>query len=162
MSARTEMQQTSWETVRGGSITVAQAALTTNKSAVTVDALAVANRAIIDAEDGTVALEVRFRGTGTNDVADVLNVYAMAGDSDHYTLMGTITITMGTQSDSTYTFYDGLSIADELWIDDVVTLNDASNCIARLVFNTQGYRKFLFIATTLNNTSVIVDYRRIG
>jgi hypothetical protein len=162
MNVRETLQGSGWETV-SLTLTSAQAALTTDKSAATVDALAAAKTAIIDVEDGTVALEVRLRVTGSDGDSNVLNLYAMAGDSDHYTLMGTITTTAGTQVFSSGNlFVDTMTFASELWIDDIIVLSDAADGIARISWNTQGYTKFLLIATTLNSATVHVDYRRVG
>ncbi len=160
---RTMIQATKWEKVLGGRITSAQVALTTDKSAATIDTLDTAKTAIIDVEDGSVALELRFRCTGVDNVSDTLNLYYMAGDDDHYALMGTLVIKNGTQTDGTHTFYDGITFSAEKWPDDIVPLDRTDlDDIARLSFNTHGNRKFLLIATALNNTAVYVDYRRVG
>lgn len=165
---RESIQQTGWENVnfengRQTSITSTQAALTTDKSATIIDALATAKTAIINAEDGTAALEIRLRATGSDGNINILNLYAMAGDKDHYTLMGTITATVGTQIFSSgVLFVDTMTFASELWPDDIVVLSDANNGIARIAWNTQGYKKFLLIATTLVSAAIHIDYRRIG
>ncbi len=147
-----------------GTLTTSQAALTTNKSAATVDALTATGVVKVRPDDGTVALEVRVRGLASDGDSNVLNVYAMRdpkGTGDHYTLIGTLTWTTGTQTDGTNLFADTVSIASKLWIDDIVLMSDTANGIARVALNTQGYTHFLFIATTLGSTSVIVDYVRV-
>ena len=147
-----------------GTLTTAQAALTTDKSAATVDALTSTGIVKLRPDDGTVALELRFRGLATDADSNVLNIYAMRdpkGVGDHYTLIGTLTLTTGTQTDGTNLFADTVAIASELWIDDIVLMSDVANGIARVALNTQGYTHFLFIATTLGSTSVIVDYCRV-
>ncbi|KKL85645.1 hypothetical protein LCGC14_1040160 [marine sediment metagenome] len=148
-----------------GILTTVQAALTTDKSAATVDALTATGIVKLLPDDGTVALELRVRGLASDGDSNVLNVYAMRdpkGTGDHYTLIGTLTLTTGTQIFSTGNlFADTVTIASELWIDDIVLMSDAANGIARVALNTQGYTHFLFIATTLGSTSVIVDYVRV-
>ena len=147
-----------------GTLTTTQVALTTDKSAATVDALTATGIVKLRPDDGTVALELRFRGLATDADSNVLNVYAMRdpkGTGDHYTLIGTLTLTTGTQTDGTNLFADTVAIASELWIDDIVLMSDAANGIARVALNTQGYSTFLFLCTTLGSTSVIVDYVRV-
>jgi len=147
-----------------GEMSVEGSALTTDKSAATAHALTSTTFVRIQPNENTVSLELRFRVNGTANLDDVVNLYAMAGNSDHYTLMGTLTLTAGTQTDGTYLFCDGIEIANELWIDDIVTLHDegsAGNGIGRVCFNTQGYNNFLLVVTDLDNTAIRVDSRRI-
>jgi hypothetical protein len=159
--SRAEVQPQPWNG-NPPSITTAHAALTTSKSAATVNALATAYTALIQPDPGTVAIEMRFRVDGSDGDSNVLNLYAMAGASDHYTLIGTLTLTAGTQVDAdSNLFCDTISIASELWIDDIVILSDAANGIARVALNLQGYTHILAIATTLNSTAVYVDWRQI-
>lgn len=154
-------RQTKWH--NAGTLSVQGSALTTDKTAATAHALTDGTSVRIQPNDGTVCLELRFRGDGTADLDDVVNLYAMSG-TDSYTLMGTLTLTLGTQSDGTYNFFDGVEIANELWIDDIVVLHDegsAGNGIGRLCFNCHGYSDFLLVVTDLDNTSILVDYRRV-
>ena len=168
--AKTLIQSQPWRNDSGDGITVAGSALTTDKSAATVHALTSTTYKRVSLQGPyqfTPSLEFRFRMSGaTENATETLNLYAMAdphGKGDHYTLVGTITITAGTQVDGNdYPFADGVSIADELWIDDVVLLNDASDGIARIAMNTQGYSDFVFILTgQLSSTAVFIDFRRI-
>lgn len=160
--SRSAVKQYPW--VNQGSMTVQGSALGTDKTAATAHALTSTTYVRIQPNDNTVALELRFRVDGTANLDDVVNLYAMAGNSDSYTLMGTLTITAGTQTDGTYLFCDGIEIANELWIDDIVVLHDegaAGNGIGRICFNCQGYSNFLLVCTDLDNTSILVDSRRI-
>jgi len=159
---RQAIKQYAWE--NEGTLSEEGSALTTDKTAATAHALTDGTFVRIQANDNTVALELRFRVDGTADLDDVVNLYAMAGDSDSYTLMGTLTLTAGTQTDGTYLFCDGVEMANELWIDDIVLMHDegaAGNGIGRVYFNTQGYKNFLLVVTDLDNTSILVDSRRI-
>ena len=167
--AKTVLQSHPWISDVSDGITVAGSALTTDKSSATVHALTSTTYKRISLRGPfsfTPALEFRFRMSGASENGtDVLNLYAMAdphGKGDHYTLVGTITITAGTQVDAnSYPFADGVSISDELWVDDVVLLSDASNGIARIALNTQGHSDFVFLCTTLNSTAVLIDFRRV-
>ena len=148
----------------GGTITVAQAALTTDKSAVTVHALASTKTAFILPANGTVAVEARFRGIASDADSNVLNLYAMRGGpgvtkrSDHYTLIATLTLTTGTQVYSTGNlFVDTIVVTNEKWTDEIKVVSDAANGIAHISFNTHGCSNFVLIATTLGSTSVIVE-----
>ena len=155
------IKQYDWHNI--GNLTTAQAALTTDKSAATVNALTSTGIVIFKADDGAVTYEFRFRGDTDGD-ADTLNIYAMRGKSDHYTLIGTLTtLTTGTQTDGTYFFKDTItSLDNEKWgnADDMVAISDAANGIAKLILNTLGYSHFLFIATTLNGEVVYIDAAR--
>ncbi|GAF76410.1 unnamed protein product, partial [marine sediment metagenome] len=62
-------------------ITVAQDALTTDKSATLVDALATTKTAFILPANGTIALDVRFRGIAAEGEDSILNLYAMRGNT---------------------------------------------------------------------------------
>jgi hypothetical protein len=153
------IKQSDWHNI--GNLTTAQAALTTSKSAATVNALTSTGIVVFEAEEGAVTYEFRFRGDADGD-GDVLNLYAMRGAADHYTLIGTVTVTTGTQTDGTYYFKDTITLASEKWgnADDMVEISDAANGIAKLILNTLGYSHFLFIATTLAGDVVYIDAAR--
>lgn len=148
-----------------GNLTTAQAALTTDKSADTVNALTATGILVFQADDGAVTYEFRFRGGDDGD-ADTVVLYAMRGADDHYTRIATLTLTTGTQSDGTYNFKDTIAVANEKWgssdaaDDDLLEISDAANGIAKLILNTLGYSHFLFIATTLNSTVLYIDAAR--
>jgi len=139
-------------------ITVAQTALTTDKSATLVDALATTKTAYILPANGTIALDMRFRGIGAaHGEVSILNLYAMRGVADHYTLIATLTVTTGTQLYSTGNrFIDTIVISNEKWPDDIVIVSDAADGIAHIGFNTHGYSNFVAIATTLGSASGVV------
>lgn len=153
------IRQSDWHNI--GNLSTAQAALTTDKSAATVNALTSTGIIVFNAEQGAVTYEFRFRG-GTDGTADTVNVYAMRGGSDHYTRIGVLTLTTGTQTDGTYLFKDSISLANEKWgnADDMVEISDEANGIAKLILNTLGYSHFLFIATTKNSTVLYIDAAR--
>jgi len=156
--ARSASPQYPWR--NAGSLTTEQAVLTTDKSAATVNALTSTGTVFIAPTDNTVAIELRFRCTGTEDVDDIVTLYGMRG-TDHYTRMATLTLINGTQTDGTYTFHDTVTIGNEKWIDDIVDMSDAADGIARVCFNTHGYSKFLLIANDLDNDAILVDWVRV-
>jgi len=147
----------------GGTITVQQAALTTDKSAATVDLLAAANRIIITPSNGSVELDLRFRGVMTNADSNTVVMYAMRGDSDHYKPIATLTLTTGTQIFSSGNlFVDTIGVANRAWPDAIVPEGGGLNGIASLWLNTHGYKKFLFLCTSkaVGTTSIMIDVAR--
>ena len=155
--AESHVSQMDW--YNPGNLTTVQAALTTNKSATLVNALISTGVVIFDIENGAVAYNFRFRG-GTDGQTTTMVLYAMRGDNDHYTRIATLTLTTGTQTDGTYLFIDTIGVANEKWSDDIAEVSDAADGIAHLGLNTHGYKKFLFIATTLNPAVLYVDAAR--
>ena len=160
--AKLVVPQYNWKTA--GTITTAQAALGNDKSEATVNALTSTGTIIITPTNNTVSFEMRFKG-GTDDQTNVINMYAMRAegdDTDHYKLITTATLTTGTQTDGTNLFIDTIdNSAFEKWGDDIVVLSPEGNNIASIELNTHGYSHFLIIATTLNSSSLIVDYARV-
>lgn len=146
-------------------ITSEQAAPTTNKSEATIDGYGDGVVAIIRPDDDGVAMDARFKVVGSDGDSNVVNIYAVRdsidGKGDDYTLMVTLALTVGTQTDDTNLYVDTIVSSNEKWIDDFVVISDAANGIGHVSWNTQGYKKFAVIATTLGSTSLIVDYARI-
>lgn len=144
-----------YEWLQRGNISVAGAALTTDKSAVTTHALAATTFVRIPVDDGTIALDLRWSG-GTDGDSNVQNLYAMRGDSDHYTLIATLTLTTGTQVGvNSRLLIDKIVLTAEKWVDEIVVLSLEDNDIARISLNTHGYRNFLLLGTTVNSTLYI-------
>jgi len=146
-----------------GIITAAQAALGTDKSAATTHALAAAGLARKKLPAGTQAAILRFLCTADGE-AQVINVYAMYGDNDHYHLAGTWSLTGGKQVDGTIgVFVDTLAVSGttEVWPSIIVESSDANDSIATLAFKTHGYSNLLVIATTLGSVQLKVEVARI-
>jgi len=151
------IKQYDWQKI--GNISVAGVALTTDKSATTVHALTTSVTRI-KVDDGAIALDIRWRGGVDGDV-NVQNLYAMRGDSDHYTLIATLTLTTGTQTDGTYLFVDTIAITagTEHWADAIEAISDAANGIAHISLNTHGFKNFVLLGTTVAST-LYVDAAR--
>ena len=157
------VQQTRWEST--SAISVAQSALGTDKSTETVEALASTKVVFIDIEDLTAALRFRFKGVASNNDTNALNIYGVwdpdeAGDD--YQLITTVALIMGQQTDGTNLYADTVALSPEKWVDDIIALTGVADDIGGLWFNTQGLSKLAIIAPTLNSTSIIVDYARVG
>jgi len=153
----TEETQTQREWSNAGVLTTAQVALTTDKSKDTVEALTSTGIAVVEISSGAPAMSFRFR-TGANADSNVLNVYAMRGD-DHYALIGTITVTGGTQVavSGTSVFCDTVAItaSTEVWPTPLAAISQTNNSIAEFALNMHGVSKLLFIATTLASSMLI-------
>lgn len=146
-----------------GTITAAQSAPTTDKSWSTVNGYGSTKVAMLRSADGAVAQNVRFRGAMTNNHTNVVNVYAMRGESDHFTLIATLTLTTGQQQYAAGNLFVDtivMSAGTEHWPDSIDIVSEASDGIAHIFFNTHGFKYFAFIATTLNSTSIIVENAR--
>lgn len=141
-----------------GNISVAGAALTTDKSAVTVHALTATTLVRIQVDDGTIALNLRWRG-GTDGDDNVQVLYAKRPGNDHYTRIATLALKTGTQTDGTYLFIDTIAITNEKWTDDIVAVSDGANGIAHVALNCHGYSDFVLIGTTVAST-LYVDAAR--
>ena len=117
---------------------------------------------ILSIVDGQATFEMRFRG-GDNNEVNVLNLYAMRDDNDHYALIATLTITTGQQTDGTYNFIDTIDkSSDDTWPDNgIEALSAGNDSIARMILNTYGYKNFLFIAPTLASSNIEIEAARI-
>lgn len=155
---RQAVKQLNWTSA--GSLTTAQAVLTTDKTAATAHALTSTGICRIEPSDNTVSMQIRFRCDGSDGDSNTLVIYSMAG-TDSYDPIITLTTTNGTQSDGTYTFIDTITSTNEKWSDDIRVNSNADNAIASIEFNTHGMSDFLVIATTLNSTGIYVDWRRV-
>ncbi len=141
-------------------LTTAQAALGTDRSAATVEALTSTGIAIIEVPNGQPAMHFRFRTEADGD-ANTIELYAMRGENDHYQKVAILTITGGTQVDGDVgVFCDTVAISanTEVWPTALAASpTTGANGIALFSLNTHGYKKFLFIATTKAGASFQID-----
>ena len=137
-----------------GNITVIQAALgVTERDYASVESLLSTQKAAYTPTDGAKEAEVRFITPADGD-GWALEMYAAKTAYDHYTRMATLTLTGGTQVHSSgKVFVDTLVGTNEAWLGGVhekhQVIQSAVNMIARYSWLLKGYKRFLFIASTI-------------
>ena len=143
-----------------GEITATQTALAvTGRTKALVDALADTKKVVYKAEIFSSLIECRISTDADGD-AHVINVYGSRGD-DHV-LIGTLTVTGGTQTGPNSNVYvDTIVESDMNWLRPTgtrVISGDANNEMARWLLDLMGYSEILFIATTLaSGTTLRID-----
>jgi len=145
----------------GGTITTQQALLgATALSHSAIKTLADAKKVLIDIPQGWVAMELRFYSDGAENVDDIVELYAEAGE-DHYRHFAQLTIVVGTQNYGSYHFHDIIIPANEAWMSRPNEISQANNTFASYVLNTHCYSRILIIASDLDSSTIGVDYKRI-
>lgn len=150
---------TTWTNV--GSIDTATTAFTaTGRASATVEAtedILILNSAA--APTGVPkAYLLRFRTDSTEDDTNVVEVLVCRKGTDHYNRIAALTITQGQQLDTgSIYFADTITPASEDALFDGEESNLA-NYIGHYYVRTLGFEKFVFQVTTLNSTTVYVDY----
>lgn len=150
--------QYDWESV--GILAAAVSISQTDKSKATVEALGV----IVDKiDDGTVAVNYRFL-CDVDAQSNVVDIYVMRGD-DHYTRLGTVTLTGGkavvTLTNGTVgVFCDTAAMSNEKWQTSVGVASPINDDYASISLNTHGYSSVLFLATTFADTNIEVQKAR--
>lgn len=156
------IERTEWANV--GSITAALAGTDLdkdNRATATAEALSATKIALLELHQNTVALEFRFRADGADGTVDTLDLFTSA-KVDHYRRIATLALTSGKQVYSgSILFKDTLVESNNDWISTVEDVSNDDDYFATYVLNTHGYDRFLFAATTLNSTTVYVDWRRM-
>lgn len=145
----------SWQTI--GTITTLNATLAVGGRAQSdITAIATANKAVWDPVDSDInAVEFRFQTDADAD-AHVVEVWAAAGNNDHYTLIATLTLTGGTQEgDSSQYFVDTITTANENLFQDGEVMDSATNRICRYAVDLCGYDRLCLIATTLASSTTL-------
>ena len=149
-----------YDWVQVGSITATEAALAVSgRDATSVNALATTKKVLFSADDGTAAFAVRFRTDGNENDSSTLHLYA-AKSSDYYTKMCDITALQGLQDWSSGHFVDSLVLSSESW-QPGIRVDSPTDEIGRLIINTGGYEKFLFIASAKTPTTIYIDICRV-
>lgn len=144
-------RQGQYEWIEKGNISTQGTILTTDKSAATVHALTSTTFVVLPIINGTIAINLRWRG-GTEGHENIQVLYAMRGNDDHYTRIATLKLTTGTQTDGTHLFVDEIGVSTERWADDITETSDGADGIANLSFNTHGYTSFVLLSTTYVST----------
>ncbi len=156
------LKQNFWRA--GGEITVQQSLL--GASALThaaVEALADANKVIIEIPQGWLASEFRFYSDSADNTSDVVEIYAAStSDSkpDHYRHVATLTLTNGTQEKDANTFIDTISAVSQ-WLTNKGAVSPADNTFASFAMNFHGHSHILAIASTLGSTTLGVEYKKV-
>lgn len=149
----------------GGKITTVQALL--GAAALThaaVEALADAKKVLIIIPQGWIAMELRFYSDSADNTSDVLELYAAStSDSrpDHYRHFAQLTNLVGAQEYGSNKFIDTITPNLEQWLTKPKEVSPANNTFASYVFNTHGYSSILAIASTLNSSTVGIEYKKI-
>ncbi len=155
------LKQYYWQS--GGTITVQQALL--GASALTHAAVkALANKVLIQIPQGWVAMELRFFSDSAADTSDVLQLYAAASSDskpDHYRHFAQLTNLVGTQEYGSNKFVDTITPANEQWITRNNEVSPANNTFGSYVLNAHGHGNILVIASTLNSTTIGVDFKKV-
>lgn len=156
------LKQYFWQS--GGLITVQQALL--GASALThaaVEALAAANKVLIEIPQGWLAMELRFYSDAAANTSDVIELYAVStSDSqpDHYRHFAKLTNLVGTQVYGSYKFIDTITPVD-MWLSRNKAVSPANNTFGSYVFNTHGHSHILAIASTLNSTTFGCEFKKV-
>jgi len=134
------------------------------RDAATVEALS--NVVIYQVEQGMPGFEARFRTNTANNgsiVFDVLRARDHRLGQDHYTRAGTLTLTVGQQAaDTGYVFVDTAVVSNDATDQEIVAISPANDYVASVLFNTCGYGRYVFVATTLTaEKTVDVDIARL-
>ena len=128
-----------------------------------VSNLATSKRILKSANIGWNHLELQFSilaSSGSDDDVHVVEIYGARGENNFHRIT-TLTLIRGTQTaTSTTVFFDTMADNDTTkWLNPSTTyiLSPSGNEVARFVFDTFGYTKLLFIATTLVSTGLVVE-----
>ena len=144
---------------KAGTITAASTTFgVTARDVATVDGLGSAYTVKLSPPlPGPYAMLLRFRSDGSEDDANVLEMWEARGN-DHYTRIAILTLAQGTQIDTgSIYFNDTITPSEENSLWDGEEQNTTANRIAYYYVRTLACDRFTFIATTLASTTVYVD-----
>ncbi len=156
------LKQYFWQT--GGTITSAQALL--GAAALThaaVEALTDAKKVLIKIPQGWLATELRWFSDSAAGTIDIVELYAAAtSDSlpDHYRHFAQLTLTVGTQEYGSNKFHDTV-VAVSNWLTNKGAVSPADNTFGSYALNLHGHGSILAIASTLNSTTLGVEYKKV-
>ena len=139
-----------------GEITASKAALAiTGRKASDIAAFARGSYALWEVPLRINTAEIKFSTTADAD-AHVVDVYAARGNSD-YVLVGTLTLTGGTQTGPNSDVYvDTMVESDIDWeASGTDVIRSTGDHIARWYIKLMGYSRLLFIATTLETDATL-------
>ncbi len=104
------------------------------------------------------AMLLRFRAVGTEDVDDILQLYAARGN-DFYRRIAILTTIIGTSDTDTSTihFIDTITATEEDGHHDAEEQNLTDNRTATYYLRTFGCDRFLILASDLDSTTLYCD-----
>ncbi len=156
------LKQYFWQT--GGEITVQQALL--GASALThaaVKALDAAKKVLIEVPQGWLAGELRFYSDAVANTEDVIELYAASStdsEPDHYRHFATLTNLVGTQEKGSNKFIDTINAVSN-WLTNKGAVSPADNTFGSYAMNFHTHNKILAIASTLNSTTLGVEFKKV-
>lgn len=103
------------------------------------------------------ALELAVLGSANND-SNTLEIYSAREDSGVFSHVAQLSVTIGQLPKGSYFYADTMTVTiyDRMFFAKTVQASGTDER-ARLVVQTNGYSKFLFIASTLNSTSLTLE-----
>ena len=156
------LKQNFWLTA--GEITVQQALLgASSLTHASVEALANANKVLIQIPQGWLAEELRFFSDSAAGTVDVVELYiAATSDSnpDHYRHFAQLTLTVGTQEKGSNKFHDTV-VAVSNWLTNKGAVSPADDTFGSYVLNNHGHGHVLVIASTLGSGTLSCDYKKV-
>jgi len=106
-------------------------------------------------------LEVMTHVTGADADTNVVAVYASRGSNDDYMFVASLATVTGTHvvrgGGATKLYNDAAVVTEKNTGFEVVTATVEANGIATTWINRNGYKNWLFIASTLNSTDLSVE-----
>ena len=147
-----------------GTITVQQALL--GAAALThaaVEALAAANKVLIEIPQGWLAEELRFFSDSAAGTIDIVELYAAStsdSNPDYYRYFARLTLTVGTQEYGSNKFHDTV-VAVSNWLTNKGTVSPANNTFGSYALNNHGHSNILAIASTLGSTVLGIDFKKV-
>jgi len=102
------------------------------------------------------AIKIRCSSTTDGD-SSVFDIFLMNGETDHFTRIGTLTFTTGTQTAtaSGYEFADTLAESNAKWHKLSSKLSPEGNYIAEYMIDVIGSFKVGVSPTTITNTAIL-------
>lgn len=131
----------------------------TARDAATVEALT-SGVYFYEVPEGLAAAKFRFSSDDSADESIVLDILERHGNEDrkgHYTRLGTITLTVGTQSADTtgQTFCDAVVVSNDASNQELKAISTTDNYIGQALLNLSGQGKLAFVATTLASGKLV-------
>jgi len=156
------LKQYYWQSA--GTITVQQALLGADAlTHAAVEALAAANKILIEIPVGWLAMELRFYSASAENTSDIIELYsASTSDSipDHYRHFAQLTNLVGTQEYGSNKFIDTITPVAN-WLTNKGAVSPANGTFGSYALNTHGHSHILAIASDLNSTKIGIDFKKV-